>query len=97
MTTEFFHNLSRILQRQWITTNAWQYSCLNISSLCLKLEYFAFNFTGFANAKTGELQRDEYKIILVSKESVPEPYSTSRALEDTVYKGHKNPLYFMRR
>ena len=69
--------------------------CLKINSLGLK--YFVVNFTGFANAKTGDLQRDEYKIILVSKDSVPEPYSTYRALEDTVYKGYKNPLYFMRR
>ena len=63
----------------------------------LKSKYFIVYFTGFANAKTGDLQRDEYKIVLVSKESVPEPYSTYRALEDTVYKGYKNPLHFMRR
>ena len=67
------------------------------SSKGIKLNCFVVNFTGFANAKTGDLQRDEYKVILVSKESVPEPYSTNRALEDSVYKGHKNPLHFMRR
>ena len=54
-------------------------------------------FAGFTNAKTGDLEKDEYKIILVSKESQAEPYSTYRALEDTVYKGHKNSIFFVRR
>lgn len=52
---------------------------------------------GMANAKTGGLEKDEFKTILISKDSKPEPFSTNRALEDIVYKGHKNQLVFLRR
>ena len=52
---------------------------------------------GMANAKTGGLEKDEFRSILVSKDSQEEPFSTERALEDTVFRGHKNRLTFLRR
>ena len=52
---------------------------------------------GFANAKTGDIQSDEYKHLLVSRESESYPFESNRALEDTVYKGYQNPLFFIRR
>ena len=53
--------------------------------------------SGFSNAKTGGLQKDEFKHLLISRESDSIPFESNRALEDTVYKGYKNPLFFMRR
>ncbi len=52
---------------------------------------------GLANAKTGGLEKDEFLSVLVSKDSKEEPFASYRALEDTVYKGHKNRLVYLRR
>ncbi len=53
--------------------------------------------SGFANAKTGDIQKDEFKHLLVSRGSDSIPFESNRALEDTVYKGFKSPLFFIRR
>ena len=58
---------------------------------------FIFCFIGFSNAKTGDIQRDEYKHLLVSRESEAIPFEPNRALEDTVYKGYQNSLFYIRR
>ena len=53
--------------------------------------------SGFANAKTGDIEKDEFKHLLVSRGSDSIPFESNRALEDTVYKGFKSPLFFIRR
>ena len=52
---------------------------------------------GLANAKTGQLEKDEYSALLVSRESQANKFSASEALENEVYPGHSNSLVYIRR
>ena len=52
---------------------------------------------GFYNAKTGRLDKDEHFALMVRRDSMPEPFDTSRNREDYVYEGYKNSLMYLRR
>lgn len=52
---------------------------------------------GFDNAKTGKLDYDEHDILMIRRDSPPEPFDPSRSREDYVYEGYKNSLMYLRR
>ena len=52
---------------------------------------------GFYNAKTGQLDRDEYFALMVRRDSVAEKFDLDRNREDYVYEGYKNSLMYLRR
>jgi hypothetical protein len=53
--------------------------------------------SGFYNAKTGPLAKDEHFALMVRRDSEPELFDLSRAREDFVYEGYKNSLMYLRR
>ena len=67
-----------------------------------KIWYTLFNnlffiYSGFDNAKTGKLEKDDHFALMVRRDSEHEPFNPSRYREDHVYQGYKNSLMYLRR
>ena len=65
-------------------------------SLHYSISWYIF-CTGFDNAKTGKLDKDEFIALMVRRDSNSEPFDPSKNREDYVYEGHKNSLMYLRR
>ena len=55
------------------------------------------NISGFFNAKTGKVAKDEHYALMIRRDKSAEPFNPSRAREDNVYQGYKNALMYLRR
>lgn len=52
---------------------------------------------GFANSKTGSFVKDEYSAMMVMRNTNPLPLDDKYHMEDHIFLGHENHLFFLRR